>query len=133
MLQQGWRCGRLLEDSPLRAQVSGQRDSAAVRRQGSIDRTNHTNIEDLGPSGIVCDRSSVGGDCISMEERQQLGEDGWQPAGVIEVLHLVTAGGPDIGEQRRASRDFVEQCERQPNPYTTGYTNEMDTRVRAAT
>src|SRR4051794_29874826 len=68
----------------------------------------------------------------AVEQRRELGEDGSDPAGAVEVLDDVLARRPDVGEHRCPPRELVEAVERERHVDAAGEREEVDDGVRAA-
>ena len=97
-------------------------------------RPDHALVDDLGRRRVevLADRAAGDGERVEVQQVADLLEHRRQPAGVVEVLHQVGAGGLEVDEPRRRRAQLVEQRERQLDPEPPGVGDQVDDRVRRA-
>ena len=91
-------------------------------------------VDDLGRHGVevLADRPAGDGQRVEVQQVADLLEHRRQPAGVVEVLHQVGAGGLEVDEPRRARAQLVEERERQLDPEPPRVGDQVDDRVGRA-
>ena len=123
------RCGRL-DHRAVGCEIAAQHREAAAGRQRIAAFADHVVVVDLCVFKILTQRAAIDGGAIEVQQILQLRHHRAQTTGVIKILHQIfIAGGPDIGQHRRALRQFIETFEIQRHPGATRHRHQMDQRI----
>ena len=124
--------GGRLDHASVRRERAPQHERAAGRGERRGQRQDHAVVDHLGPGDALAERPPGDGEASQVEQVGDAREECRHTAGIVEVLHEVLPGGPEVGEHGRRARERVEAVERQGHARTAGEREQVDDGVRRA-
>src|SRR5205814_10167013 len=88
---------RRLDDGAVRCKIAAQNRKPTRAGERIVGRADHVVVVDLAARDVGAEALAVDSAALRVEAGAELAEQGAQAARVIEILHQVFAGGPDVG------------------------------------
>lgn len=134
MDQHFFRDGAFLDDGAVGCDVTGQDGNAAGFAVGRFDAVDDVGAENIGVFDELAD-GLAGHALAGLDNQAQLGQflhDGRNPAGFVQVYHMVGAAGTELGQVGRLVGNLVEEGQRQADARFVGNGRQVQGRVGAA-
>ena len=127
VLAERGRRRRLLDDRTVRREVAAQHGNAALGIDGIVPLAHHILGPGLRRGGNLLPESTPGhGQAVEIELIRQRAQHRHEPAGPVQILHVVLAGGLEIDQHRGLAAQPVEAVEVEIEAAAPGNGREMD-------
>ncbi len=123
----------MLDHCALRREVPAQHGDAAFGTKRPFARHDDVGVAHDPALDVRAERPAVHRHAVHVQQIAHLIEEPVQPAGIVEVLHQILAGRPDVGEKRRAPRQRVESVEIERRTGAAGHRDQMNDGVGRTT